>query len=369
MEFILTSVVSGMIGVVLGALFQKPIERAWESSIKRMKRALRALRKSGIPSPHRFSFGTKETTLVIIDGNGEDEYSPRSLVCHFDRSEIPLPAELENIRFRIAGREESKRSAGQPYMWNGNTYGLKRYVIGRTTIDEHMELSLWFYPSDWFTHVATSLSLDKESVTNSATGLPISLRAKYYASIDWSSPGAQPVEYFSNTFGVVMAAITSDEKLVIVKRSALVGPLRNVFNIAINEGVQRPFDRSDTNDAPDLYRTVIRGAAEELGLDIERRNVTFTGFQTDLSQGDWAMQGFVRIDCTFDELVKHRSLAAKDRWEGREVISVDFTPNTVVKFVAEHDAWNPGALGAIYLSLIHEHGRGRVEEAIKKHFR
>lgn len=367
MNIIVSNVISALIGLMVGVVLEEPLKRLNDILINHVRNLFRTETPIPTPIPFQFAFGPIETTEVIVDGDGQAEYTPETIVCHYDPLPLPLPPEIEKIKCEIAGREAAKKQSGEPYMWNGLTYALRRYTRGRTPLEEHPELNLWFGPSDWFTHCATSLSLDSEEVLDPNTSRRLTLREKYFANVDWSSPGLQPVPLFSNTFGVAVSLVSGDGRMIIVKRSHEVTSFKGVYNVAINEGVQRLLDRSDRSNVPNLYRTVIRGAAEELGLELYQSDVTFFGFGANVKYSMWAIYGVAHTDRITQEIIDMRRLGAMDKWEGTEIIPIDFDVRTVIEFVDTHRPWSPAALASMYYTLVHEFGKKTVEESISRY--
>jgi hypothetical protein len=365
MEFLIGNIIGALIGLVIGVVLEVPLTRFRDNVLRRVRR-FRA--KIPIPPiPFQFAFGPIDVPFVIVDGDGQAEYTPATIVCHYDPTPVDLPPEIEDIKAKITIQEEEKRRLGESYMWNGPVYALKRYTRGRTADEENLELNLWFGPSDWFTFLATNMSLDSERVLDPVTQQHLTLREKYFGSYDWSNPSLQPVPFFSNTFGVVVSLISGDRRLIVVRRADEIGARKGVYNIAINEGVHRPFDRSDYGDAPNLYRTVVRGAAEELSLELRQSDITFFAFGVDSEYSMWVILGIAHTNSTVQEIIDMRRRGAKDKWEGRELISVDFNIRSVLDFISNHQPWSPGALTCIYYTLVHEFGKTAVEQAIARH--
>lgn len=365
MEFLVSNLISALIGLLLGIALEEPLTRFRDNVFRRVRSLFRA--QIPIPVPFQFAFGPIEVPFVIVDGDGQAEYTPATIVCHYDPTPMDLPTEIKNIKAKIAAQEEEKKQLGESYMWPGPICALKRYTRGRTADEENLELNLWFGPSDWFTFLATNMSLDSERIFDPVTQQHLTLREKYFGSYDWSNPSLQPVPFFSNTFGVVVSLISGDSHLIVVRRADEMGARKGVYNIAINEGVHRLFDRSDYGDAPNLYRTVVRGAAEELNLELRQSDVTFFAFGVDSEYSMWNILGVAHTSSNVHEIIDMRRRGAKDKWEGKELIPIDFNVRTVVEFVDTHRPWSPGALACIYYTLVHEFGKTAVEQAIARY--
>jgi hypothetical protein len=360
MEFLMY-LITTVGGIVIGVMITKPLERLWE----RVQRKARFLMRGRIPlsTPFQFAFGPIKTALVVVDGDGVSTYTEETLVRHYDPSPITLPLELGQLRDRIAEAEQSKMAAGEPYMWNGSIYALKRYTRGRTDAEDHLVAHLWFGPTDWYTAVATNFSMNSERVLDPATGKSVTIREKYASLDQFKSNDFQPIIPFSNTFSVNICLISSDDRVLLVKRSREVAIGKGIYSIAINEGAQRPVDRSDFTDGPNPFRVAARGAAEELGLELQHSQITFLTLVVDTGDYTWSLHGVANASQTMDRIIKLRPMNAKDKWEGT-LYPLNFDCRTVVEFVNKHRPWSPGGLACLYYTLVHRFGKREVQDTI-----
>ena len=210
MDLLVSSLVGGLIGLILGIAFEDILTRLKDRFIRLIRRSFR--RPVNIPAPFHFSFGQINTTEVIVDGDGQSVYTPLTIHCYYDPTPIVLPQELEEIRNRIAKQEALKKKSGEPYMWNTKSYALKRFTRGRTDEEENLEINLWFGPTDYFTYRATNVGLDSEYVLAPDKSRRVSLREKYFPSVVWSSPSLQPVPFFGSGFGMNCCLISGENE-------------------------------------------------------------------------------------------------------------------------------------------------------------
>jgi transcriptional regulator with XRE-family HTH domain len=297
-----------------------------------------------------FSFGTLKTTWRTLDGDGRSIYLPQHIRSHYIPFAQELPEELQVRRNHIQHEQEQKREQGLPFFWNGEIYTLDRFVIGREPINEDMTLDLWFRPSDYYTFLATNMSLNEPE-----------LREKYLADVDWS----ETIPYFSNSFGVSLTVVTSDGYTVFTQRGKSVGTRPKVYDTSVIEGLSRPIDRSTTGEAPDVYRCACRGLAEELGLyesvDFSVADILFLGFGVDTRYALRGLNGVVKIKPSRDKLLRRWDNGARDKFENHKLFPVLFTPKDVVSFAYSHLPFAPGP--TLYNALVHEFGRSAVEDA------
>ncbi len=297
-----------------------------------------------------FSFGKLKTTWKTLDGDGRSIYLPQHIHSHYIPFAEALPEELQVRRNHIQQEQEQKKEQGFPFFWNGMIYALDRFVIGREPTNEDMTLDLWFRPSDYYTFLATNMSLREPE-----------LREKYLSDVDWS----EAVPNFSNSFGVSLTVVTSDGYTVFTQRGKSVGTRPKVYDTSVIEGLSRPIDRGTAGEAPDVYRCACRGLAEELGLyesvDFSVSDIIFLGFGVDTRYALRGLNGMVKIKQNIDKLLRRWDNGARDKFENHKLFPVPFTPQDIVSFAYSHQPFAPGP--TLYNALVHEFGRSMVEDA------
>ncbi len=305
------------------------------------------------PDSCHFSFGRIQTPWIVVEGDGTAEYLPHNIRTHFDPLPETLPADLQARRCQIQQQQEQQHNAGYPYQWNGDRYSLNRYVTSRDPLSEEMILDLWFKPSDYYTFLATNMSLEDTQV-----------RGRYLHDIDWHSP----VHYFSNSFGISLVVLTSDGYTMLTQRGKHLGSRSGNYNVAISEGLSRPLDRSTKGLAPDIYRCACRGLAEELGVvepeDYAQLDIIFLSFGVDTFYSLWGLRGLVKTYKTAEDLLRHRTNGVKDKGENQQMFPVLFTPEHILPFVLSKEPWAPSALVCLYHALVHEFGHARVDDVL-----
>jgi hypothetical protein len=187
------------------------------------------------------------------------------------------------------------------------------------------------------------------------------LREKYLADVDWS----ETVPYFSHSFGVSLAVVTSDGYTLFTQRGKHVGSRPKVYDAGIVEGLSRPIDRGTTGEAPDVYRCACRGLAEELGLyeslDFSVSDITFLSFGVDTRYALRGLTGMVKIKKSIEKLLRLWHNGVRDKFEHQKLFPVPFTPKDVISFAYTHQPFTPGP--TLYYALVHEFGRSMVEDA------
>lgn len=346
------ALLGGIVGVIFAVIFQPPLERVRTALIARVRRLwYSARRRNEQPRAETFSLAGRSLPFLVVDGDGDMAYRPHTLTCVLDPQPIEFPASVQALREAIARREADKSHADVPHLWNGPQVGLKRYVIGRTVPDEEMELRLVLHRSDYYTFQATVLSLD--------TALPdgSTLRNRHL-----SPPAAEPVPFLAIGLGVALVLITRDEKFVLCCRSTNSGARANELDVSVVEGVHLDHDRSTHHAGPDLYKTAVRGAKEELGIELPREDICFLGFGVDLDYYQWNVIGFARLAVTSEELMVNRTRGSSGKWENRDIQFVDTNPDAVWIFLRNRRLWAT-AWVALYWAMVREYGRRKVEKS------
>ncbi len=294
-----------------------------------------------------FLFGPIETTWIVVDGTGEKKYNPKNIVSHYETDELVLPPDLEYAKQQIVQDKEKEEKVGIRHFWNGPRYRFKRLSISRTDDREDPKLDLWFGPSDYLNFLATNMRLDDEEV-----------RRKYLQS-NWT----QPVEYFSNSFAIYLAVVTSDGYLITTHRGQNVMSRPGQFNVSFSEGLSRSLDHKD--GVPDLYNCAVRGAKEELGIEFHEQEINLLSLGVDIHYSQWALLGIAKTDKTKDDIIRIRRLGVDDKWENIGIDFISFDVNPVVEYVMFSGNWAPGALACIYHSLVYDFGSQVREKFLK----
>lgn len=356
MGTIFSHIISGFIGLLLAVWFYEPLcsmKLRFEAWFKR-----KCYRPRQVPIPRTFALGSLKTSWLVIDGNGELVYTPEALVCLVEHTPVEPPLEVIQLRNAIEKREAEKEMKGLQYQWNGPLYALEGYAVGRTVPDEHLKLTLTFRPTDYFTFQATVLSIDTNLVNPPAF---LTLRQKYIEGHDPS----KPIVFLANGFGVVLVIITKDRKLILSRRHDTVGARPGEHDVSVVEAVHPIHDRASDHPGPDLFRTAIRGAQEELGIVLLQSNITFLGFGVDMEYYQWNIVGVAHTVRTAGQVLEGRTCGTAGKWETRTIKPIDADPRIVFNYLRNHKMWSTGWI-AIYWALVHEWGKTEVDAAARE---
>lgn len=348
--------IGAVIGLIVAVIFQPPLERFRNYVLARAHRAWTFLRgATPAPNPELFKLADQTFLFQVIDGDGIHTYSPSTLTCVLDPEPLDLPPEVKAIRAEVERLEDAKRNANIQSQWNGPQFALKRYLIDRTVPDEEMVLRLVLQNTDYFAFQATVLSLDRP-LSDGTT-----LRSKYL-----TPPPEEPIPFLAIGLGVAVVLLSSDHKLIVSRRSLKAGARPGELDVSFVEGVHHELDRASAHKGPDLYRTAIRGAKEEVGIELNRSAIHFLGFGVDLEYYQWNVIGMARLSQTAEDALSARTRGLSGKWETRTFEYVDARPDALWKFLRDEKLWATGWV-ALYWSLVREYGKSRVDESAQLH--
>ena len=350
--------IGAAIGLILGVLFSEPLK----SMMLCFRRRLRWLffGKPRVPTPEAFVLGSHKTSYVIVDGDGQMVYTPDTLECVVIEEKAELPADVMKLYSEVATTEEEKKAKGLQYRWNGPLYALDSHQVQRTSPYENLALRLWLRITDYYTFMATVLSLDRNLIDPPAS---LTLRDRYLAYNDPS----KPIPFLANGLGVALVIITEDGKLILSRRQETLSARPGELDVSVVEGVHPFHDRHTDHAGPDLYRTAIRGAMEELGVTLLEKDVTFLGFGVDMEYYQWNVIGMAEIAETAQQILERRTRGTAGKWEAHTFESVDAVPRTAFEYLKTNKMWGTGKV-AIYWALVKKSGKKRVEEAVRQVF-
>jgi transcriptional regulator with XRE-family HTH domain len=302
-----------------------------------------------------FSFATLQTTWIVVEGDGTYQYASHNIQTHFEDKSEELPADLQAQKKQIEEDQINRRASGLPFHWNGKRYSLNRFIISRDGLEEHLVLDLWFTPSDYYTFLATNMSLDDRL-----------LRRKYLLAVDWS----QPTPFFSNSFGTYLLVITADKKILLTHRGRELGSRPGEYNVSVCEGLSLIDANESALQAPSLYSCAERGLLEELGLqvqkDFEPEDIRFLSLGVDSWYSQWGVLGLVTTNRTAQEIINYRKNGVKDRLENAQIYAINYDVEEILAFVLRRRPWAPGGLACLYHALVFTFGRSTVEDALNR---
>ncbi len=281
----------------------------------------------------------KLTVRYVVLATGT--FTKERIRCIYDDRPFRLPSDLERIRMDYLKEWKSRDESGEirlPY--NSPGYKLKEFdVLGREIIDgeEVPFLRLNFGPTDYFTQLVTDLNVGNPT------------RDRYAALTDCT---LQPIPEFSSILGVNLVLVTRDNRLVVTKRNPFVHSGPGKLHCSVAENLLRPTD-AGPDQAPDPFRTALRGAQEELGIVLAAENLEFIAFGVEPVLCQYTLTGWCQINATAKELEAIRAFGVpKDKWENQKLIFLPCHLTSIANFIMQdRDHWDSFGLAAIILSL------------------
>ncbi|MEG0306980.1 MAG: hypothetical protein RR636_03480 [Clostridium sp.] len=348
--------ISGFVGLVLGIILEDPIKNFFDLVKRRVRYKFFAPKE--VVDPYYFSLGNQVTKFVVCDGDGRMILSPSNIETKLGTAPLVLQEDLKNIREGfIKEAKEQSLEKNIPF-WNGSLVTLDRYVITRTDSTEDMKVIFNFVPSDYFTYKALNANLNGVIHTGKT------IRETYLKNIDIKNP----LTVFSNGFGAVLVVITRDGKTIFTKRSEYSGVRPGELDVSIVEAVHPLHDRAFNNEGPNLYTTAIRGAKEELGIEVSLEEVKLFGFGLDEEYYQWNIVGVINSKYTSQEIMDERSKGVSGKWELEDLRFEKFSIDNIVKVMKEESMWSTAKV-ALYWALINEYSKPSVDNKVKKIFK
>lgn len=244
-------------------------------------------------------------------------------------------------------------------IYNSPGLRLVSFSASRVGAEERPSLDLQFCDTDYYRNLVSDQRLDFKF--ENSDGTITTLRSKYCATEDLR---VKPFSGNACHFGVQLAVVTSDSRLVI--------PLRG--NTAIAPGTVSPSVAEGALPSADIgpagqylpHLTALRGLREELGI-ADEPFINWLSFGVNPITAQYGLVGLTHVDATFDEVSELFQLnIVKDQWENSTLSGVQFTPEGFAQFVEQRPEleWSPFALIAFTHALLAENPWRRVRNAL-----
>lgn len=363
--FVLGAIAGAVIELVISIVFEDPA-RFWYRRVGRtVKWVVSLIRTRTHPlSRDLFQIGNWVTNCIVLEGYGEKYYSSYRIICSLDSDTLTLPSDLALLKDEVTRQqEEVERHQGHSPYYNGPMVAFIDYSLSRTAIYEDALLYLRFQPTDYYSFLATALSL-WETVP-SENGLSETVWERYLAKTDYQ----KPVPFMATSFGVNLAVVTSDGYLVIAKRGREgLSHYRDHLQVPVCESVHPVKDLGDDSQI-DIYRTATRGAREEIGVEVKASEVRFFCLCVDTTWYLYGLTGAIYLEgYTKHDIISRRSIGIKDKWEVCEPIYLRLDPKEIVHTLTEMGGpsrWHPASFVSVVQTLVNQFGISAVENAFK----
>lgn len=350
-------VVGSVVGLVLSVLFEDSLK----ATLTRFRRRLRGRRQAGPAWVHRptFELGSLRTSHLVLEGDGVAEIPEDMVHLIVDNEFVEVPPDVAARREGIAAEQEDRRARGESFSWNGPCYAIARFTSSRRADDEAPEVFMRLVHSDYYTFLATQ-ELDRPGPDGGT------LRARYLDGVD--PLAVEP--FMASSFGVNVAVVTADGKLVVSQRSAHLPVNAGLWSSSANEALSRTIDNAGRS-VPSFHDVARRGLREELSIEAPEYDLKLLTFCVDVATNQWGATFIARLDrLTADQLEARWSRGTPDGWEHDRHCLVRFRPDEVIDFVLAPervDQWTATGPALFYFALVNEFGKGPVERAVVQH--
>lgn len=154
--------------------------------------------------------------------------------------------------------------------------------------------------------------------------------------------------FVSKSLGANLLVLTSDGYILTTKRSSKTRSFPNSYHVSTSEGTSL-LDSFGTHI--DVANIFVRSAREELGIELEKKDIKINSLFLHLNTYQHGLGGFVNLGkygITSKELTDLKE-AAPDGWEHEELV---FTPvEDINKLLAQENKFVPFGYMALVLSL------------------
>lgn len=367
-QFLFGSLFSAVIGLIVGRIFDKPLERWQRKSAYRLRRVLSLLRtrRNDTFSYNQYRIGKWQVGWAVVEGSSSDPYTPENAICQFDPTPLVLPPDRQQKKEQIeATQAKLEKTRGRREFHNGQTVALAGIGRGQIGDIEAPLLILRLRPSDYYTFLATASSIDDHIRAND--GKTITVRDKYLRNLHYESP----IPEFASAFPLNLSVITNDGYILMSKRAIEgIGGYADHIYPAINECVNPISDRSASGTLS-LFATAQRAASHELNIQIEEDELLFFTVGVDTRWYYYGLTGTIRSK-TFsaDDVVSRRSIGSKERWESNQLYFLPHDPERIAKWMREAsktDKWGPIGVVCLAQTMVLEFGLRTTEKMLRKY--
>lgn len=365
--FLAGVVVGGFIQLVITIVFENPFKKSYH---RLMRRYYWLVHRFQLPDPTMsqdfFRIGRWKTECIILEGVGNVSYFPTNIFCRINTNPIGLPADLKRLRNQVDKQQKDiERQKGVARYFNGPMVSFVDYSSSRTIAEEAAILYLRFQLTDYYSFLATSMSLH-ETIPSRSADPSVTVYEKYLRGTDFK----RPIPYIATSFGVNISLVTKDGFLLIAKRGSQgIASYRDMYAVPICESVNPASDRL-SDDEVSIIKTAQRGAKEEIGIDVDENEIQFFSLQVDVNWYLYGLSGFIETkNYTRQDIISLRATGVKDKWETDIFHFVRFNPREVALFIKNAGGpskFNPSSFVSIVQSLIHEYGFNAVSRVFKQ---
>jgi len=355
--------VGALLGVLTTVFFQKPLERWWHSVLRRYA-WYRSRFRSDRPTGEFFSIGQIFIKWHVLEGSLDQPYKTGAIKAFVGREDLSLPTEIARRRDEIASlQQDREKRPGHHSFHDGPMVALSDFKIARNINKEEPLLTLNFLRTSYYAFMATSLRIDDPIETED--GNKSTLRELYLRNTTYDRPNP----LLATSFAVNLAVLTADNYLLYGKRGHNgITNYASSFTVPVNECVNPDKDNDERGDV-DIWKTAIRGAKEELGIEVTADEIEFFTLGVDPALYFYGLTGVIRLkEYTRDGIFNRRSTGeTRDRMELESLfaLKIEAKASNVFDHTGGMRVWHPAGAVALLQALIKEVGAKQIEKALK----
>ncbi len=343
------------VGMIISTIFQDAINQAYMKIRKLIFRLIYRRNRTGLSKAQNFIIGNRETSVVVVDGDGYAPFENQNLNVHIvEKAPFDVPEEIAAFRASTVAALEEKKARGETIPWNGSTLSLYKYIVSRTADNEDYQLELFLSKNDYYTVYST--------IHNLNTGEP-DLREKYIETFGFENG---ELYRLPNSIGLCLCVRTRDNKLIFAVRSSDSGYRPGESDVSVVEGINPQYDIK--RHSLDLYGACTRAVYEEIGnIEEGKMDISVLGLVFDKDYNQWNFIGDVYVDMTKEELIVRRNSGTAGKWELKSLDFVDFKPKEIFQYLSTHKMWDMGVV-TVFFSLVHNgFAKERLDPIVKKY--
>ena len=216
-----SSLVGGIVGLVLGARYQKRLERRDGQQGRRRYRRQLTRRQS---THGGIAIAGRSTRAHLMEGDGQPLLLPTNVDIRLDREPIELGPVIRVAREQALQRIIAATSddRGVESAWNSeHLVALRRYRISRTGRHEDPTIQVTVSPTDYATFTATVTDIDETIQAPGHDGgtRATSVRQEFLPDDDAVARAIErPLPQLAIGLGVAVLLITEDHKVILTRR-------------------------------------------------------------------------------------------------------------------------------------------------------
>ena len=359
---IIEALIGGIIGLILGVMFQSPLETFWHRIIKTLNRFFRS-KKNLAYYKYNFMFGKKETSIRIVDGDGHRHIQKGNISTRIsgDGDEaFELNPEILYFYDKVLAEFEDKKAEGKSVPWNGTVLSLYKYQISRTEDEEEYKIILYLQKTGYYKVYATINNLFERCPETGRKLIDYTKEFNYRSDEMYLLP---------NAIGMSLQVITKDQKTIFSVRSSESGFRAGESDASIVEGINALQDM--VNHEIDFYKAAGRAFNEEIcDADEELMEIALLGLVHDEKYNQWNIIGRINVNLTQEQIIQRRNSGTSGKWELDTLDFIPFRAKDIMLYLSTHPMWDMG-LATVYFALVESdyYTKGKINEYIDKFYK